>query len=240
MDALQHHNNISVSKTVLREMISRFSIFIVLVTDEDLAWQIHRTEFFQRFHQKRMGTVCFVWGQAHSHCLFHVAYSTLSGLRGSLICSFWLWRKILKRSIFVLYARISFRFSSHLSINVASASFEALKFHLKHMNAWMRLLPCLESSSCLEIPLGQSPNELTATLCQTVKIWFNGVMLGYISLFASLPEFPKNIPFPLKNVCEVKSHFTAFDSISWMCWKHISDLSPYGGWLRFCFPWDSC
>lgn len=82
------------------------------------------------------------------------------------------------------------------------------------MNPWMRLLSCLESSSCLEIPLDEIPNELTATFCQMVQIWFNRVMLGYISLFASLPEFPKNIPFPLKNVCEVKSHFTTFDSVS--------------------------
>lgn len=58
MDALQHHDNISMSKTVLREMISRFSVFIVLVTDKDLAWQIHRTEFSHSFHQKGMGIVC--------------------------------------------------------------------------------------------------------------------------------------------------------------------------------------
>lgn len=52
------YDNTSMSKTMLREMISRFSIFIVLVTDEDLAWQIHRTEYSQSFHQKGMGTVC--------------------------------------------------------------------------------------------------------------------------------------------------------------------------------------
>lgn len=58
MDALQNHDNTSMAKTVLREMISRFSVFIVLVTDEDLAWQIHRTEFSHSFHQKGIGTVC--------------------------------------------------------------------------------------------------------------------------------------------------------------------------------------
>lgn len=33
----------------------------------------------------------------------------------------------------------------------------------------------------------------------------------------------------------MKSHSATFDNFPWTCWKHMSGLSPFGGWFRFCF-----
>lgn len=52
-----------------------------------------------------------------------------------------------------------------------------------------------------------------------------------LQVFQNFPIFR----FYIKKVCEVKSHSTTFDNFPWLCWKHISGLSPYSGQLRFCF-----
>lgn len=119
MDALQHHDNTSMSKTVLREMISRFSVFIVMVTDEDLAWQIERTEFSHSFHQKGMGTV---WVEVEDTGTESLLLTVLchridfDGAKKAIYMLIFITKKIAEKERFglMLYARRRFCFAYYL------------------------------------------------------------------------------------------------------------------------------
>lgn len=56
-----------------------------------------------------------------------------------------------------------------------------------------------------------------------------------LQVFQNFPMFHFYIKNQKIKACEVKSHSATFDNFPWMCWKHISGRSPYGGWFRFCF-----
>lgn len=123
MDALQHHDNTSMSKTVLREMISRFSVFIVMVTDEDLACQIERTEFSHSFHQMGMGTVWVEvgdigteWGTESLLLTVLCHRIDFDGAKKAIYMLFFITKKIAEKERFglMLYARRSFSFAYYL------------------------------------------------------------------------------------------------------------------------------
>lgn len=127
MDALQHHDNTSMSKTVLGKMISRFSVFIFLVTDEDLAWQIHGTEFSHSFHQKGMETVCSGggghrgWGTELVLLIILCHRFDFDGAKKLIYMLIFITKKMDEKENFglILYARMSFIFASYLPLNIA-------------------------------------------------------------------------------------------------------------------------
>lgn len=65
--------------------------------------------------------------------------------------------------------------------------------------------------------------------------WFCWDTCLILQVFQNCQYFISILKKKKKKVFEVKSQSPTFDSFPWMCWKHISGLSPCSGWFRFCF-----
>lgn len=143
----------------------------------------------------------------------------------------------------VLYTRVSFRFTSCLSLNVTPASEKQWNSSFKTYEFLDKITAMLRVEYLLEDSFGPEPKRTDSDIlsdgANLVHRGNTGIHFSFCKSSRISQEYSISIKKKKKNVCEVKSYCTAFDSFSWMCWKCISGLSPYGGWLRFCFRWGN-